>query len=330
MRITHGLFGKCFAALFTAGLFMTGLSGTARSEGVDLTILGGGSGGLWAIISEGVGETVRRSLPEARVTVEPGKDGPNQVMTGRNEVPLAIATDVLTLQAIRGEGPFKGRKLEDLRLMAVMNPTSALQFFVDAKTGIKNIQDIKEKKYPLRICVNRAGTLIDVATEKLLESYGISYKDIESWGGKVLRIPGPEAMDLWDAGQMDAIVEISQFPTSRFFELGQKHDLLLLPVDSAHQEKLNAELGTTSVSIPASTYPFQKEDCPTLCTQLLLITNAKQSDEVITGVLKAISCNLDYLHNVHANLRDLSLKTMNSNTSIPMHPAAARFYSEQK
>ena len=47
----------------------------------NLTILGGGSGGLWAIISEGVGETLRRSMPNVRVTTEPGKDGPNQVRT---------------------------------------------------------------------------------------------------------------------------------------------------------------------------------------------------------------------------------------------------------
>lgn len=141
----------------------------------NLTILGGGSGGLWAIISEGVGETLRRSMPNVRVTTEPGKDGPNQVMTSRGEVQFALATDVLTLKAIKGEAPFKGRKLDNLRLVAVMNPINALQFFVDAKTGAKSIQDIKDKKIPLRITVNRQGTLIDVATEELLKTYGITY-----------------------------------------------------------------------------------------------------------------------------------------------------------
>ena len=218
----------------------------------NLTILGGGSGGLWAIISEGVGETLRRSMPNVRVTTEPGKDGPNQVMTSRGEVQFALATDVLTLKAIKGEAPFKGRKLDNLRLVAVMNPINALQFFVDAKTGAKSIQDIKDKKIPLRITVNRQGTLIDVATEELLKTYGITYSDIAKWGGKVHKIPGPEATDLWDAGQMDAIVEVSQFPTSRFYELGQKHDLIVLPIDPANQEKLNKELGTSSLTIPAA------------------------------------------------------------------------------
>ena len=183
---------------FGPGVRQAALAADTRN----LTILGGGSGGLWAIISEGVGETLRRSMPNVRVTTEPGKDGPNQVMTSRGEVQFALATDVLTLKAIKGEAPFKGRKLDNLRLVAVMNPINALQFFVDAKTGAKSIQDIKDKKIPLRITVNRQGTLIDVATEELLKTYGITYSDIAKWGGKVHKIPGPEATDLWDAGHL--------------------------------------------------------------------------------------------------------------------------------
>ena len=61
------------------------------------------------------------------------------------------------------------------------------------------------------------------------------------------------------------------------------------------QEKLNKELGTSSLTIPAGTYSFQKEDCPTVSSQLLLITSADQPDEVITGVLKAMTANIDYL-----------------------------------
>ena len=49
-----------------------------------------------------------------------------------------------------------------------------------------------------------------------------------------------------------------------------------------------------------------------------------------TGVLKAMTANIDYLHSVHANLRDLSPETMSANTSIPMHPAAEKFFRELK
>ena len=319
------------AALLAAGMTVFGAGKPHAALAADthnLTILGGGSGGLWAIISEGVGETVRRSYPGSRVTTEPGKYGPHQVMVGRGDVQLALASDVLTLMAMRGDGPFRGRALDKLRLVAVMNPTSALQFFVDAKTGVTSLEDIADRKVPLKITVNRQGTLIDLASEALLESYGVRYEDLGRWGGKVHKIPGPEAMDLWDAGQMNAIVEVSQFPTSRFYELGQKHDLRLLPLDAAHQETLNQALGTTSLTIPAGTYPFQPEDCPTVTSQLVLITSADQPDELIAGVLRAMIDNMDYLRSVHANLRDLSPAAMSANTSIPMHPAAAAFFRE--
>ena len=89
----------------------------------------------------------------------------------------------------------------------------------------------------------------------------------------------------------------------------------MLPIDPANQEKLNKELGTSSLTIPAGTYSFQKEDCPTVSSQLLLITSADQPDEVITGVLKAMTANIAYLHSVHANLRDLSPETMSAANS---------------
>ncbi|WP_273524301.1 TAXI family TRAP transporter solute-binding subunit [Mailhella massiliensis] len=313
-------------SLFMAGVFALSSAATCRAASHDMTIVGGGSGGLWAIITEGVGETVRRSFEGARVTTEPGKDGPNQVMVNKGDVQFGIASDLLTIRALKGEAPFRA-KMDKLRLVAVLNPMQALQFFVDAKTGIEKASDIKAKKYPLKVTVNRQGTVIDIMSEKTLELYGAPYKDITSWGGKIFKIPGPEATDLWDAGQMDAIIEVCQYPSSRFFELGQKHDLRLLSLDESVIEGLNRELGSTSITIPAGTYPFQKEDCKTVTTQLLLITSIDTPDELVEGVLNAMEQNLDYLRTVHSNLKDLSLEAMAANTAIPMHPAAEKFYA---
>ncbi|WP_298067147.1 TAXI family TRAP transporter solute-binding subunit [uncultured Mailhella sp.] len=318
-------FTRTFLSVLMAGVFALPSALPAKAASHDLTIVGGGSGGLWAIITEGVGETVRRSLEGARVTTEPGKDGPNQVMVNRGEVQFGIASDILTLRAVNGEAPFKG-KLDKLRLVAVLNPYQTVQFFMDKKTGIADAAELKAKKYPLKITVNRQGTVMDLLSEKLLALYGASYKDITSWGGRIEKIPGPESMDLWDAGQMDAIIEVCQFPSSRFFELGQKHELTLLPLDEAVIEQMNRQMGTTSITIPAGTYPFQKEDVKTVTSQLLLITNADTPDELVEGVLKAMVANLDYLRTVHSNLKDLSPMQMAANTTIPMHPAAEKFY----
>lgn len=316
---------KTFLSVLMAGMFALPSAMPAHAASRDMTIVGGGSGGLWAIITEGVGETVRRSFEGARVTTEPGKDGPNQVMVNKGDVQFGIASDILTLRAISGEKPFKG-KLDKLRLVAVLNPNQALQFFVDEKTGIEKISDIAAKKYPMKITVNRQGTVMDLLSEKLLGLSGASYKDITNWGGKVNKIPGPAAMDLWDAGQMDGIIEVCQYPSSRFFELGQKHGLRLLSLDDALIAELNKTMGSSSVTIPANTYPFQKEACNTVTTQLLLITNADTPDELVEGVLSSMVKNIDYLRTVHSNLKALSPESMASNKAIPLHPAAEKFY----
>ena len=317
--------GKTLLGVLLTGAFVLPHVSLSQAAPHDITIVGGGSGGLWAIITEGVGETVRRSFEGVRVTTEPGKDGPNQVIVNKGDVQFGIASDLLTLRGLKGDKPFKG-KLDKLRLVAVLNPNQAVQFFVDEKTGIKSIADIKDKKYPLKITVNRQGTVIDILSEKILELSGASYQDITKWGGKIQKIPGPEAMDLWDAGQMDAIIEVCQFPSSRFYELGQKHGLRMLPLDDDLINRLNEEMGSTSLTIPANNYPFQKEDYKTVTTQLLLITNVDTPDELVEGVLSSMVKNIEYLQTVHSNLKELSPAAMANNTAIPMHPAAERFY----
>mgnify|MGYP000034300996 FL=1 len=124
---------------------------------------------------------------------------------------------------------------------------------------------------------------------------------------------------------MDAIVEASQFPLSRFYDLGMKHDLVMLPIDADKAEEINRDMGTFSMIIPAGTYSFQKEDCPTVSTRLLLVTSADQPDRIVTDMLTAMLENVEYLRSVHANLRGLSAESMAGYAGIPMHPAAERF-----
>lgn len=303
--------------------------GHVQAAGKDykMTILGGSVGGVWSVITEGVAESIRRSLPDAQITTEPGKDGPNQVMISRNEVQFAVTYDATNFAAFSGMEPYK-KKYPNVRTVAVLNPTGAFQFIIDEKTGIKSFQDIAEKKYPLRVCANRRGTIMHLSGEKVLEAYGASYKNIEKWGGKVHYIPSAQAVDLWDAGQLDAAQEVAQFPASRYLEHGQKHKLRMLSIDEDKLQALGKELGMEPFTIPAKTYPWQEEDCRTLNSKLILLTSADQPDNLVYDVVKAMHEKLDYLHKVHANLRDLTPEIMARDVMVELHPGAAKYYRE--
>lgn len=315
----------CMALVMLGMIAMT--PHDSRAAPKDVTILGGGTGGMFSIMAEGVGEVIRRNTPDYRVTVEPGKDGPNQVMVSRNQVPLGLGYGCIAQRAIEGRAPYKER-FGNLRAVGVVNTISALQFIIDKKTGITSIEQIREKKYPLRVAVNRAGSVMDVAADALFRAYGFTYKDIESWGGKVMKIPGPETMSLWDAGQADAIIEIAQYPTSRFVELSQKHDLILLPIAPDKVETLVSELGMTPLAIEKGSYSFVPDDCLTINTPVVLMTSADVPDELVENVCKAMVAHLDYLRSVHVNLSNLTPEIIATNTLIPLHPAAEAYFKK--
>ncbi len=315
-------------AVLVGGLVFSG-PGVAKAAGkpYKLTILGGSAGGVWSVMTEGVAESIRRGLPGAQVTTEPGKDGPNQVMISKNEVQLAVTNEGTSYAAFNGLEPYKG-KLANVRSVAVLNPTSPFQFFVDEKTGIKSFQEIKDKKFPLRVGLNRKGTLMELAGKEVLKAYGITYADIEKWGGKLQFVPSAQAVDLWDAGQLDAASEVMQFPASRYIEHGTKHDLRMLPLTEDKIPGLCKALGMTPFTIPAKSYSYQKEDYRTINTKLVLITSADQPADMIYEIVKAMYKNLDYLHKVHANLKDLTGEIMVGDVLVELHPGAAKFYRE--
>lgn len=297
------------------------------SKPYKITILGGSAGGVWSVMTEGVAESIRRGIPDARITTEPGKDGPNQVMISKNEVELAVTNEGTTYAAVHGLEPYKS-KLANLRTVAILNPTSPFQFFIDERAGVKSFQEIKDKKFPLRVGMNQRGTLMELAGKAVMEAYGITYADIEKWGGKLHFIPSAQSVDLWDAGQLDAASEVMQFPASRYLEHATKHKLRMLPVGEDKIPGLRKALGMTPFTIPANTYSFQKESYRTINTKLILVTSAEQPDDMIYDLVKAMHRSLDYLHKVHANLRDLNPTIMSEGVLIEMHPGAAKYFRE--
>ena len=154
------------------------------------------------------------------------------------------------------------------------------------------------------------------------------HADIEKWGGKLHFVPSAQAVDLWDAGQLDATSEVMQFPASRYVEQGLKHKLRMLPVTEDKVPGICKALGMTPFTIPADTYSYQKEDYPTVNTKLILITSAEQPEEMIYDLVKAMYNNLDYLHKVHANLKDLTPEIMAEDVLIELHPGAKKFFRE--
>ena len=63
------------------------------------------------------------------------------------------------------------------------------QKFVDT-TGYKTFEEVVANKYPVKMVIKKNGSFGEQTAEKVCEALGITFDDIESWGGKVEKTGG--------------------------------------------------------------------------------------------------------------------------------------------
>ena len=78
--------------------------------------------------------------------------------------------------------------------------------FVD-KTGITTVEELIEKKYPVRIAIKKIGTLGNLAGVKLFETFGVTFDDIRSWGGSVDLLGGDAIKIYLQDGKADMTID---------------------------------------------------------------------------------------------------------------------------
>ena len=88
-----------------------------------------------------------------------------------------------------GIAQYEGKPITDLRAIAAVIQPCWVAFGVTYETCLTAIEQIKERKFPLRIYTPHArfgGKLSSQGfiADKILEAYGFTLQDIESWGGK--------------------------------------------------------------------------------------------------------------------------------------------------
>ena len=85
---------------------------------------------------------------------------------------------------MKGMEPYK-KKYPDLRCIGGSFSDNNLHWSAAKDTGIKTIQELIDKKYPIKITVGSVGTSDEFSLRKAIEGYGLTYNDIKKWGGKV-------------------------------------------------------------------------------------------------------------------------------------------------
>jgi TRAP-type uncharacterized transport system substrate-binding protein len=255
---------------------------------------------------------------------------PFEVARGEADLSFFNPSAYLTM-AYRGVGPFS--EPLPLRAIAVFPSWDRMGFAVSAKSGIRSLAELHDKKVPLRISVRASETdTTRFVIDEVLASEGFSLKDIESWGGSLhlAGTPGDRSRLAGIAdGTIDAVFDEGIGPW-----LGACLDqgMIALPVAEPAQARLQ-ELGWQIRPIPRDWHPALTEDVPAVdFSGWPLFTHASLPDEIAYRICQSLDANrakIPFDLERPVELADLCNDSDIGPLDVPLHPGAERYYKEQ-
>lgn len=301
-----------------------------ESSNLDLTIAHGSSATVWILYTEAIARYIQEENPGSFVTSIPGGSDTNISMLQKGEVDFAISAADSANNAINGWGPFSEPvSLDSINSIACFHYARA-HFVISDSLDIESIEEIKEKKLPLKLAVGKRGEGGEIAARRILAEYGISYKDIEKWGGKIVYFGFGDATRMMADGQINAFITQSVVPLAQLTELSMKRDFKILPIRDDIIGKLVNEFDYALGVIPAGSYKGVTEDIATICVANGLFASANLDEQTVYSVTRAIINNIDSLRQVHSLVKDITIEFMAQEMAFPLHPGAKRAYQELK
>ena len=305
------------------------LSLGAAGYAINLKATAGGVGGVWYTTLAGISEIVHGQYPDITIRVVPGGGLINQPRVGTGEAELGFTFPPQAFAARNGNDPFS-EKYPDIRLICTGLGYSYLTFVVAKETGITSIEEIIQRKYPLRLAVERRGTTDEWACRKTLEYYGVTYEDIEEWGGKVYHAGYGDQATLFKDRHVDAIFENIAIPASAIMEAKIAREIRLLPFPKGLADYLHETYAFAKGKIPGGSYGGVVEwDYPSLSSSGTIMVNKDVPEDAVYKITMALLENADKVHAIHASCESFVPEMAWKDVGGPLHPGAERAYKEK-
>lgn len=243
----------------------------------------------------------------------------NVELLRKGEVPLAlIQSDVE--RAARASEAAGGT----LRVVATLH-AELLTLVTRAEEAGADVEAFRTR----RLGAAPAGSGERAAAERVLEALEWSGDE----RGRLASIPRPLAARALCEKRVDGLLLMLGHPNNFTIDLGQACPIRFVPLAVAGIEKAAARLPDFSWrTIPAGTYPWLKQDVPTIGLAALLVTTAAQSDPLVEAVATRLLDNIGRLGAAHPALARLGPRDLVGDEvgGRLRHPAATRVYRARK
>jgi TRAP-type uncharacterized transport system substrate-binding protein len=261
----------------------------------------------------------------------------NVMQVARKELSLLwINPNAPLAMAYRGCAPFPAAL--PLRTIAVFPSWDAVVIAVHESTGITSIEQIRERRYPLRVTTRETiappfdDDVTMFAVNTVLAAAGFSLADIVAWGGSVHTVPRPSHRDRSDAINVGAVGAIFDEGVLSWGQFAIERGFRILPIEGALRDRIEAA-GYDMTTLTESRIPGLRDPVSSLdFSGWPMIVHTDMADDVAYALCEAIEARKLQIPTDNyrpLDLAQLCLITDETPRGAPLHPGAERFYRER-
>ncbi len=276
-----------------------------------------------------IGKVVRKVLAHEGIDVElvwtTGEEKNARLVRG--EADFTVAREDLSW-AYHGTAEYEGQPHPNLRAIACIAEPNWLGLAVTYETRLTAIEQIRERKFPLRIPAHDAGrggrrVSLGFTIDRLFEAYGFTLQDLEAWGG------GLKSGAIRE-GNFDAVVYrayAGSGPVGRMWqEVTVLNNMRFLPIRSDILDEFESKHGLPRGVMPKALFRGMEGDIPTMYSRgRVMYATTRMDDDLAFLIAKSLDEHSEYFLETHLPL-SYNPNLACRDTKAPLHPGAERYY----
>ena len=313
--------GRRLAAIATLAFALGGATAVSAQQAITFGSTNATSSNYALAVA--MSKAIKKELPDTNVSmIETGASVDNLRRMVKGELDFGLVMADTLVMAKEGEGPFKGKPIEDMGVLYV-HDTVSLQLVVRADAGIGSLEDLKGKKFSAGI----RGSGAELLTRQMFQVLGIE----PQWS------PG-SIQDAVEGTQNRHLVGYSKYGVGTGLDSTLRELLVSTPMrylgfDEKQRAAIVAKLkGVDFVELAANTIPGQGA----VTTPVVLGTYSARlslDEKTAYSIAKAIHENRQMLIDVFPHLKDMDFKAVALKTEqlgLKLHPGAKKYWSSVK
>ncbi|MFL9811834.1 TAXI family TRAP transporter solute-binding subunit [Stutzerimonas sp. VN223-3] len=315
---------------FILGGFLA-FSGTAfAADPVNVKFAAGPTGTTWYAYAGSLRTEMLEGLPQGSTVDILGTPMAiaNTKLLAAKRSDIGLIFPPVASWAVQGFGPFD-KKIDNVLGLVGGLDQYYQRITVQKDSPITSIAEIKEKKLAVRIGTGPQGSLNEYISKLILEANGLTYEDIEAFGGSVSKSSLSILQDQFGDKQIDMIIGITTegHPNTAQLSIAPGQRFLSLSDDAV---KFLEKYGFARATMPANMFEDQSEPVEGVGFSTSLYANASVSEEDAYQITKAVMERRENLQRSFGSMKGWTAEGSAAETNLgtPLHPGAKKYYKE--